>query len=92
MGADRFSRWARRAKTCYRAAASLDAARAALQAAQLEVRTEQGEKPEPGPLEEARRELAAAESACFAAREKLEAALREKTLTPANREPSYGIG
>lgn len=85
---DRFNTWARRAKCCYRAAASIDNARAALQAAQLDVRNELAGEAS-SLLEEARRELAAAESAIFTAREKLHLALKEKTLTPDSRAPEF---
>jgi hypothetical protein len=85
MSEDRFDRFLRRAKACYRAAASIDNARAVVQAAQLDVRNEIGADVGVGPLEEARRELAAAEGALFMAREKLQAAIKEKTLTPESR-------
>ncbi len=88
MSDDRFNVWNRRARTCYRGAASIDGAKAQLQAAQLAIRNEIAASPSPL-LEDARRELAAAEGCLFMAREKLEAALKEKTLTPDTRPPEF---
>lgn len=89
MSDDRFHVWVRRAKSCYRAAASCDNARAALQAAQLDVCSELGSTPGTGALEEVRRALIEAEGAIFSAREKLHLALKEKTLTPDNRAVEF---
>lgn len=86
---DRFSEWNRRARTCYRAAAFLDNAKSSLQAAHVNVREELGEAPGKGLLEEARRALIEAECAIFTAREKLAAALKEKTLTAESRAPEF---
>jgi hypothetical protein len=86
----RWNDWLKRARACYRASASIDAAKAAIDAAQLDVRAELG--PDGGPLEEVRAELAAAEGALLEARRRLKAALDERALRPDNREADFWPG
>lgn len=90
---DRWNDWLKRSRTCYRAAASVDNAKTALHAALLDIKTERPDVPpagtEPDHLEQARQELMAAERALFGAREHLQAALKDKALTPKNREPEF---
>lgn len=88
MSGDRWDRFIARSKSCYRASASIDAARAALQAAQLDLENEARADRTPA-LEELRRELIAAEGHVFAAREAVKAALDERKLTPENREAAF---
>lgn len=86
---DRWRAFLGRYRACSRIQASIDNARAALQAALLDVRNEFGAAAPTGQLEAIRRELQAAESALYAAREGLRAALDEKKLTPESRQPEF---
>lgn len=88
MSDDRFSQYTRRARTCFRGAASIDSARDALRAAETAMVEEVGPVPM-GLLGEARVELANAETHLNRAREKLQAALKEKTPTAGNREVEF---
>lgn len=85
---DRFNDWNRRARACYRSAASIDGAKAQLQHARLAIKNEGTAAPS-DLLEQAAKELAIAEGCLFMAREHLAAALKEKTLTADDRPPEF---
>ncbi len=80
----RWDSWMGRAKTCFRAATVIDSSVTAVTATVRELEVD----PNPDDVVEA---LRAAEAALQRAREAVEIALQARKLTPANREPTFGL-
>lgn len=75
-----------RARACFRVAGAIDATSSTLGATAREF-----ERANDDAAREAARALRLAEAALLRARSAVQAALEAKQLTPANREPSYGL-
>ena len=80
----RWNTWLGRARTCCRAATAIDASSSAVHSTADAL----AEVAEAGDLVKVLRE---AEAALSAAREAVQAALKARQLTPANREAEYGL-
>lgn len=80
----RWNQWMGRARTCFRAATAIDASVTAVHSTTEAVAAAQGEN-------DLVRILREAEAALETARDAVEAALKARQLTPANREVSYAI-
>lgn len=85
---DRFSKWTRRARTCYRGAGQLDAVLQSIAetADELE-RDSDGDDA----AKEAVESLRLAQLAANRARDSLKKALEARTLTSSSREPHFGL-
>lgn len=82
----RWNGWLNRARVCFQVAGAIDATAPALRATvrELEGATDTAAL-------EAAEALRAAEAALLKAREAVRAAMAARQLTPANREPVYGL-
>ena len=79
----RWDNWMGRARTCFKAATAIDNSTTAVTSTKLEL--------EHAGATELVDTLKAAEAALARAREAVQAALQARKLTPANRQPSYGL-
>lgn len=82
----RWSNWVGRARVCYQAAGAIDATTSTLESTAKELETADDLA-----AHEAAQALRVAEVALKRARDAVQAALKAKQMTPANREPVYGL-
>lgn len=85
-GADRWSSWMGRARTCFKVAGAIDATTSTLVATARELDSSTDDA-----ARDAANALRLAEAALIRARAAVQMALDAKKLTPANREASYGL-
>jgi hypothetical protein len=85
-GGGRWSTWVGRARVCFQAAGTIDATTSALESTARELETA-----DDAAAREAALALRHAEAALRRARDAVQAALAAKQMTPANREPLYGL-
>jgi hypothetical protein len=83
---DRWSTWMGRARACFKVAGAIDATTSTLVATAREFEAANDDA-----AREAASALRLAEAALIRARAAVQNALEAKRLTPANREPSYGL-